>query len=71
MSMIVLDRFEGNFAVVEIDGETVNVEINLVMDDVKEGDVLKIVEGFYYRDEEATSNRKKYMEDRFKDLWED
>lgn len=69
--MMILDRFEEDFAVVEIDGKTVNVEIKLVMDDVKEGDVLKEVEGFYYKDEEATSNRRKYMEDRFKDLWED
>ena len=38
--MMILDRFEEDFAVVEIDGKTVNVEIKLVMDDVKEGDEI-------------------------------
>lgn len=69
--MIILDRFEGDYAVVEIDEEMVNIEKYLVDEYVKEGDLLKLIDGKYYKDEEASKKRKKYIEDKFKDMWED
>ncbi|MBU5675563.1 DUF3006 domain-containing protein [Alkaliphilus sp. MSJ-5] len=69
--MIILDRFEGDYAVIEIDGEMVDVERCLVDEEVKEGDVLTIIDGIYYRDDQATKKRKQYIEDKFKDMWED
>ena len=38
--MIIIDRFEGNFAVLETDEGMINVERNLISDNAKEGDVL-------------------------------
>ncbi|QUH21206.1 DUF3006 domain-containing protein [Alkaliphilus sp. B6464] len=69
--MIILDRFEGDYAVIEVDGEMVDIERCLVDEKVKEGDVLIIIDGIYYRDGQATKERKQYIQDKFKDMWED
>ena len=69
--MIILDRFEGNYAVIEIDGEIINVVKDLINECVREGDVLKLVDSIYYKDEEATKNRKQSMEYKLKNMWED
>jgi len=69
--MIILDRFEGDYAVIEIDGEMVDVKKCLVDTKVREGDVLIIVDGIYHKDDQGTKKRKQYIEDKFKDMWED
>ena len=69
--MMILDRFEGDYAVIEIDGELTDVERYLVDTSVKEGDVLVVKEGIYYKDHEATEKRKQYISHKFKDMWED
>lgn len=69
--MIIVDRFEGNYAVIEIDGKIFNVEKSKVSKEVKEGDILKLVDEMYYKDKKATENRTKKIEDKFKDMWED
>lgn len=69
--MIIVDRFEGNYVVIEIDGKIVNVKKSKVSKDVKEGDILKLVDEMYYKDKKATENRKKKIENKFKDMWED
>jgi len=37
----------------------------------KEGDVLILKEGKYYSDKEATKQRKEYIKNKFKNMWED
>jgi len=69
--MIILERFEGDYAFVEIDGEMTEIERHRFSAGVKEGDVLMLEDGIYYKDDEATKNRKQYIEDKFKDMWED
>lgn len=69
--MIILDRFEGEYVIIEIDGEIVNIEKHLVHEGVKEGDVLVLRDGLYYTDQEETEKRREYIKNRFKDLWED
>lgn len=69
--MIILDRFEGDYAVIEIDEKIVNIEKHLLDRGIKEGDVLTMVDGLYYKDEEATKKRKQYIKNKFKDMWED
>lgn len=59
-----IDRFEGDFAVVELENrEMLDIPKILLPDDSKEGDILLIV-----RDTGETENRKKRIEDKFKKL---
>lgn len=69
--MIILDRFEGNYAVIEMDEKIINVDKHLLDKDVKEGDVLTKINGLYYTDNQATQKRKEDIKNRFKDMWED
>ena len=69
--MIILDRYEDGYAVLEVDNQTINIDRNLLEENLKEGDVLVLRQGKYYKDEEATESRRRYMVDRFGKLWED
>jgi len=69
--MIILDRFEGDYASVEIDGEMIDIKKHLIDKCVKEGDVLIVIDGIYYTDHQVTEKRKKDVTDKFKDMWED
>ena len=69
--MIILDRFEGEYAVIEVEGKMVNVEKSKVDKEVKDGDLLELIDGIYYKNEEATNNRKRSIEEKFKGMWED
>ncbi|MGB9887926.1 MAG: DUF3006 domain-containing protein [Moorellales bacterium] len=57
--MLVLDRFEGGFAVIEHDGRTFNLPRELLPADAKEGDVLSIVIRVDHR---ATAERRKKVQ---------
>ena len=50
---VIIDRFEGEFAVVEVGGSFVNMPIELVPDGAKEGSVLNIT-----IDENETKSRE-------------
>lgn len=67
--MIILERYEGKYAVLEVDGKIINVDKGLLKGDIKEGDLLILKDGTYYRDEEGTRARKEYMAARFTRLW--
>ncbi len=69
--MIILDRYEDGYAVLEVDNQTINIDKNLLEENLKEGDVLVLKQGKYYKDEEATEARRRYMADRFGKLWDD
>lgn len=71
MSMkIVIDRFEGNFAVCEKDDRTmINIEKNKIPSDAAEGDVLNIEGDTITVDVEETKRRKKEIEEMTRDLW--
>lgn len=63
----IIDRFEGDFAVVELENrEMVDIPICMIPTEAKEGDTLKII-----IDEEETAIRKKRIERKFKRLFED
>lgn len=58
--MLIIDRFEGNYAVVE-DSEAdavLNIEKALIQETAKEGDVLFCENGAYIVDTEATERRR-------------
>ena len=63
---VIIDRFEGEYAVVEITkGKMVNMPKVLVPDD-KEGDTIKIIV-----DKEATKKRQEHVKDLVNDLFID
>lgn len=68
---LIVDRFEGNFAVCEKeDGTMIDIKRDTLPEGVKEGDIL-IVEGDTITvDEEATLERKERIEKLMDDLWE-
>lgn len=68
--MIIIDRFEGDFAVVEVDGQTMrNIPKTDIPPLAKEGDVLKSVDGRYEIDTEETKRLKSQADKLLQELW--
>lgn len=68
----VIDRFEENYAVVELDNkDMINIEKNKVPSEAKEGDAVIINNDNIVIDHERTMKLKKEIEELTKDLWED
>ena len=64
---LIIDRFEGNFAVVELpDGEMIDCPVALLPDNAKEGSILNISV-----DETATNDKLKKVTDRMNKLFID
>lgn len=62
---LIIERFEGNFAVVELDNkETVNMPKILLPEGAKEGDIIDIE-----INEQKTRERRQKMENKMNDLW--
>ena len=57
--MLIIDRFEGNYAVIEINDEYINIPKSELPKNAKEGDVLVISV-----DSETADERKKNMRER-------
>lgn len=58
--MLIIDRFEGDFAVIE-DSEkdkNINIRKEFIEDGAREGDVLALFETFYMIDRAATKKRR-------------
>ncbi len=63
---VIIDRFEGDYAVVELDvGKCVNIP-KILIPDAKEGDVIKII-----IDRETTEERKKQIQELVNNVFED
>ena len=63
---VIIDRFEGDYAVVELDiGHFVNMPKELVLD-AREGDVVEITVNH-----QETEKRKEHIQDLMNDLFED
>lgn len=60
----IIDRFEGEFAVVEANEKTYNIAKALLPDDAKEGSVIEVKV-----DKEATEKAKNEAADLLKDLF--
>lgn len=69
--MIVLDRFEGNFAVVEENGIVKNVPKELLDETITEGSVIVKKGDRYFLDEKETAARRKKIAELQNSLFED
>ncbi|WP_315906762.1 DUF3006 domain-containing protein [Priestia koreensis] len=67
----IVDRFENDIVVIEIRGQTEDVSKNIVHDNVREGDVVLLVNGKWVRDEEETKKREREIQTLMDDVWED
>lgn len=56
--MIIVDRFEEDFAVLETDSGMIDVERIRLADDIREGDVVYETENGYIKDNIATQQRR-------------
>lgn len=65
--MLIIDRFEGDMAVIEYEGGTFNLPRNLLPSEVREGDVIKIL---ITVDKEETENRRKRIQGLMDDVFE-
>lgn len=69
--MIILDRFEGNFAVVEEDGKIKNFPRELFDENITEGSVVVKKGGRYFADDKETAARRKEIAELQDSLFED
>lgn len=67
----IVDRFEGEYAVIEMDGETRDVKRNLIADSVRVSDVVILKNGKWERDSDETLKRKKEVKKLMDSVWED
>jgi hypothetical protein len=63
---VIIDRFEGEYAVVELPDRSMATISKVLLPQAMEGDVVDIL-----IDKSATAGRKKRLEDLARDLWED
>ena len=69
---LIVDRLEEEYIVCEHENKNiVNILKDEVEDEVKEGDILIFVDGKYIVNKEKTKDRKEYIQDLIKDLWEE
>lgn len=69
--MIVLDRFEGDFAVIEEDGVMKNIPKELIDKNATEGSILIKKGNRYTTDENETAARRKKIAELQNSLFED
>ena len=68
--MYILDRIENGIAVIEADGEMLNIPAEQLPNGAKEGDVLRMDGESISVDEQATASRKEAMRRRLKSLFQ-
>ncbi|WP_139904698.1 DUF3006 domain-containing protein [Clostridium thermarum] len=67
---VVIDRFEGNYAVCEKEDRTIiDISRDKLPPEAKVGDVLIITEDVIVIDIERTKEKKREIEELTKDLW--
>lgn len=67
--MLILERFEGNVAVIENGDEHIETEIENCSAEVKEGDVLVLRDGVYCTDEVETEKQRLKIKNLQDSLW--
>ncbi len=68
---LIIDRFEGNFAVCEKNDKTIiNIDRAKIPSEAKEGDIIVLIENKILIDKTLSEERKEYIKKITKDLWE-
>jgi hypothetical protein len=66
--MIIIDRFEGKFAVCENGGNRLNIPLALLPADAKEGDIISQKGTVWYAEKEETAKRRAQITAKLKKL---
>ena len=67
---VIVDRFEGEYAVCEKEDKTmIDIERSKIPAEAKEGDALLVEDNKIIIDEEDTKKREERIKDLTKDLW--
>jgi len=69
-AIVIVDRFEGEYAVMEIDGVMNIIRRCDIPTETREGDVLRLEDSRWMIDREETEKRKKEIKDLADKLWE-
>lgn len=64
----IIDRFEGDKVILEIEEDVITFNRELFPINVKEGDIVKYVDNRFIIKEEETKKRKRYIDNLFKSL---
>lgn len=67
----IVDRFEGDLVVIEVEGKTQDIPKDLVNEDVKVNDVVELKDGKWIARKEETTKRKKEIKALMDSVWED
>lgn len=67
----IVDRFEGDYAVIEIDGTLHDIERALVDQQVGPGDVVELIDERWVKNIEETKLRSVEIKKLMDDVWED
>jgi len=67
----IVDHFEGNIVVIEIDGNTQDISRDIVDSTVKVNDVVELVNGFWITQKEESATRSKEIKNLMDSVWED
>lgn len=69
--ILIIDRFEGNYAVCEKKDKTIiNISLEKLPKEAKEGDVIRIEENIISVDIYETKKRREEIEEIVKDIWQ-
>ncbi|MCR2042510.1 DUF3006 domain-containing protein [Anaerosalibacter massiliensis] len=66
----IVDRIEGNYVILEINGEIQSIKKEKFPEEIKEGDIVKFKENKFIILKEETEKRRKSIEELFNDLKE-
>ncbi len=67
----VIDRFEGKYAILDIEGKTENIKKDEIPQEAREGDVLIKKDEKWIIDWESTDKLKQEIDQLADELWED
>ena len=70
MRIGIIDRFEGNFVVVEIEGVMENIVRRKISAEAREGDVIVFNDRRWTVDQEATQLRREVIQALADEVWE-
>jgi hypothetical protein len=70
MKLGIIDRFEGKFAVVEIEGAMTNILRRRISAEAREGDVIVLADRKWAVNHEVTQLRRQAIETLVDELWE-
>ena len=66
--MTIIDRFEGEYAVLETDSGMKNVPRDMLPEEAREGDVVELKNGAYTVNKKAAVKRRRELREKLKKL---